>query len=192
MNCATCRQWVSDHAGADLAPEVAEHLLACEACRKDHRRQVGVRQLLRIKQFEQPDPHLETRLMAAVAAGIREADARPRGWQALLTGWLGAGVTPAWRAALTCLILSFIGLNWLAGRSLPPLPTASIEAVRPVQPTPWKPVASPMPGLLESRWAVRQELPPGLTWASTQGPMRSSGSGAQYGSGPSRLAGFEY
>jgi hypothetical protein len=188
MNCAECQRHSLELGSDELPAAMSAHLLECPACRKAHQRAVSLRQLLSLKRFEQPDPSFEVRNLARVQAAIRDLDPSPRGWWAGVLDVLTGQPVPALRYAAAGLVLGLLGINWLSVRSLPPLPTASIEAVRTAQPVSL--LAGPSATALPPG---RESVAPAIFVTSNQHPwMLEQGSrGAQYGTG-SRLAGFDF
>jgi hypothetical protein len=187
MNCTECQRLSLESDGGDLPEAVSAHLLECASCRRAHQRAVSLRQLLAIKRFEQPDASFEVRNLARVREGIANLQPASHGWWAGLLNILTGQPVPVLRYAAAGVVLGLLGINWLSIRSLPPLPTASIEAVRTAQPV----------SLFAGPPAVA--LPPGgapvapaIFIASTQQPWMLEGAGhPQYGPG-SRLAGFDF
>ena len=187
MNCAECQRLSLECDGSDLPEPATAHLLDCAACRQAHQRAVALRQLIGLKRFEQPAPAFEVRNLARVQAAIRDLNPAPRTWWASLLDMLAGPSTPVLRYAAAAMVVGLLGINWLSVRSLPPLPTASIEADRAVQPVSL--LAGPSAASLPPRGGP---MAPAILLASNQQPWElNQRAGPQYGTG-SRLTGFDY
>ncbi len=180
MKCDQCRQICLTHDSGDLPAEATTHLLECETCRKIQHRTLALTQLLSLKNYETPDPHLETRLIAKVEAGIRDLEARPRGF----LGWLWQTTSgeriPATRVAMAFAVLGLIALHSATIQNVGPLPSSSIEANR----------AAPAPALAADPTPTNRYFDPSLPVVFL--PATSQPENVRYGNGPSRLVGFEY
>lgn len=186
MNCADCQRLSLEATGTDL-PEVATaHLLECAACRQAHQRAVALRQLIGLKRYEQPAPAFDVRNLARVQAAIRDLNPAPRSWWASVFDLLAGPSTPVLRYAAAAVVLGLLGINWLSVRSLPPLPTASPEAVRTAQPASL--LAGPSAASLPPPGGP---MVPASLLASNRQPWELERTGPQYGTG-SILTGFDY
>lgn len=180
MNCAQCRRICLEEDAASLPADVAEHLVECADCRKAQQRIVALGQLLALKRFEQPDAHFETRLLAKVESSIRDLDPRPAGWlDRVWNAWSGERI-PALRIAMSLLVMGLVGLNMLSLQQTGPLTSLSIEAQR---------EAPTAPALADAGTTNHYFDPtrPIVFISSNTQPT-----GIRYGTGPSRLVGFEY
>ena len=188
MNCADCQRYSLENGPGELPEAVSAHLLECASCRKAHQRALSLQQLLSLKRFEQPDSAFETRNLARVQAAIRDLSPARTGWWAGILDALTGQPIPALRYAAAAVVLGLLGINWLSVRSLPPLPTASIEAVRTAQPI------SLLAGTPAAALPRGVELmAPAIFVTSNQQPwmLEHDRGGPQYGTG-SRLTGFDF
>ncbi len=187
MNCTECQRWCLESDGADLPAAVSAHLLDCADCRRAHQRAAALRQLMALKRCEQPDAGFEVRCLARVREGIAGLHPAPRGGWAKLVDMIFGQPGLVLRYAAAGVVLGLVGLNWLSVRNLPPLPTASIEAVRPAAPVTL--LAGPPAVVLPPDDGP---VAPAFFVASNQHPWLLQGSGrGQYGTG-SRPVGFDY
>jgi hypothetical protein len=180
MNCAACREYLLQNAMDSLPEPVSAHLLECADCRAAHTRAVTLVRLLSLKQHETPDVHFETRLVARVESAIREGAAAPQGIGARIWDMLAGGPLPALRFSMALVVVGLIGLNLLSVQTPPSLPFSSIEAKRP----------APAPLMLASEESTNRL--PNRSLPVVFLPAATPPSNVQYGTGPSRLVGFEY
>jgi hypothetical protein len=180
MKCAECQRYCLENACGELPEAVSAHLLDCPRCRKAHARVVSLCQLMSLKNYEQPDAAFETRLLAKVQSGIRDWEEQPRGFGERLWAIFADGQIPALRYAMAVMVVALIGLNMISVQNMPTLPSSSIEARRPEQ----------KPAAVAAVESTNRYFNPSLPVVFLQSNAQPSG--IQYGTGPSRLVGFEY
>jgi hypothetical protein len=169
-----------ESAGAELPAEISDHLIGCAECRIVYERALSLCRLISLKKYEQPDPSLETRILAKVEAGIRDLEENPRSWADRLFEIFAGRPVPVLRYVMALLVVGLIGLNLLSANHMPALPATSIEAQKPPSPVRVAPRA-----VAETRY-YNPALPVVFLASNTQPAS------VQYGPGASRLVGFEY
>ncbi len=99
------------------------------------KRRVGeedfIRRLIALKRYEQPDPHFETRNLAALRAQLAHT-APGESWMSRWFGALGAAPHPGIRALVAACVLALLAGNLLLINSVPSLgPLAEPPAAAP-------------------------------------------------------------
>ncbi len=85
--------------------------------KRDDQKSVGdqgdfVQRLIALKRYEQPDPHFETRNLAALREKL--ASTAPGGsWADRWLGWLNIGSIPSFRMVLVTSLLALLSVNFL-------------------------------------------------------------------------------
>lgn len=138
MNCHDIQRYCLERVGTPLGASVEAHLASCADCRRVYERAVAVRNLLGLKRYEQPDAHLETRLLATVRSRIEQGEGRAVGLLGRLAELLASEPLPALRYGLAAVAVALVGANVLLLNHLPSLQSdeAAAPAVAAVAPEP--------------------------------------------------------
>lgn len=183
MKCEEVRFEIAVAETGDRSPAATAHLARCAECRAYAARDASLRNLLRIKRHETPDPHFETRLVARVRDEI-EGTAPSK-------SWMPAGVrewfVPALRWAAATAAVAVVGLHVLRPGVMPqPSPDLAGPSSAP------QPVSMYADGRAA---AATSAVPPMMAALTNQGPplfRLNPGSGIEYGTGGTVPVRFDY
>lgn len=137
MNCVEIQRYCLENAENELPADIRQHVDSCVECRKAHAQARMVVQLVSLKRFEQPDPGFEARSLVLIRQAIEEQEAQPRGWWQKTLDLLGAETLPAFRYAMTMVVVGLIGMNMFSVQNLAPISSSTpIDPLhfRPAQP----------------------------------------------------------
>ena len=109
MNCDKLQKLIHDQDGLDLDPATREHLATCTACEAVHKQVVDLRQLLSLKQYEQPDEAFADRMVYKVRTRLENAT----GDEEKETWWSGilSQENVSWRFGLVTVLLLLLSVQ---------------------------------------------------------------------------------